>query len=157
MCLAKGLGGGFPIGACLATKKVSQYMTPGTHGSTFGGNPLAMTAANALLDIILSKGFLTKVNESSVKLMDGLQKIIVKYQSVFLKLKGQGLILGIKCRVPNSLVVDRLVENGLLTVVAGDNVIRLLPPLNISNEEIDIALSIIEHVADSIETENVRK
>ena len=157
MCLAKGLGGGFPIGACLATKKVSQHMTPGTHGSTFGGNPLAMTAANALLDIILSEGFLDNVNESSNRLINGLQKVIAKHQDVFLKLKGQGLMLGIKCIVPNSLIVDKLIEGGLLSVVAGDNVVRLLPPLNISHEEIDIALNIIDEVASRIETDNVRK
>ena len=157
MCLAKALGGGFPVGACLATKKVSQHMTPGTHGSTFGGNPLAMTAANALLDIILSEGFLDNVNKSSRRLIDGLQRIIAKHQNVFLKLKGQGLMLGIKCIVPNSLIVDRLVEGGLLSVVAGDNVVRLLPPLNISYEEIDIAINIIDEVANRIEIDNVKK
>lgn len=151
MCLAKGLGGGFPIGACLANENIAKYMTPGTHGSTFGGNPLAMTSANAVLDILLSDGFMDRINKSSSMLISGLNEIIAKHKNIFNICKGRGLMLGIQCKVPNSFVVDKLIDKGLLTVVAGDNVVRLLPPLNVLEEEINLAIDIIDKVASKIE------
>ena len=140
MTLAKSLGGGFPVGACLATAKAAEHMVAGTHGSTFGGNPLAMAAANAVLDIILEDGFLDQVSATSALLRKGLDEVVAEHTSVFEGVRGRGLMIGLKCKVPNSDLVNALLDEGLLTVVAGDNVIRLLPPLTVTSEEISLAI-----------------
>jgi len=144
---AKGLGGGFPVGACLATERAAKYMTPGTHGSTFGGNPLAMAAANAVLDVVLAPGFLDGVKATADKLCAKLKPIVAKHPKVFAELRGQGLMLGLKCNVPNGEVVAKLMAHGLLTVVAGENVVRILPPLIITDAEIDAACGMIDKAA----------
>lgn len=147
MSLAKALGGGFPVGACLATAEAAQHMTPGTHGSTFGGNPLAMAAANAVLDVIMEDGFMARVGEASTKLRTGLDQIVADHEAVFSEVRGRGLMLGLKCEVPNGDVVAKLIEHGMLTVVAGDNVLRLLPPLTVTDSDIDAALTKLADVA----------
>jgi acetylornithine/N-succinyldiaminopimelate aminotransferase len=152
MTLAKALGGGFPVGACLATADAAKYMTPGTHGSTFGGNPLAMAAANAVLDVMTEPGFLSHVSEASQKLLSGLNNLITNYPSVFEEVRGRGLMLGLKCCVPNGDLVNRLLEEEMLTVIAGDNVVRLLPTLTVSFEEIDLALTKLTSAAQYLAT-----
>ncbi len=147
MALAKGLGGGFPVGACLATERAAKFMTAGTHGSTFGGNPLAMAAANAVLDVMLTPGFLDGVNAVAAKLWSKLTPVIAKHGKVFEGLRGKGLMIGIKCKIPNADVIARLAANGLLTVGAGDNVVRLVPPLIVGEAEVDQAVSIIDQSA----------
>jgi acetylornithine/N-succinyldiaminopimelate aminotransferase len=144
MTLAKGLGGGFPIGACLATAAVAAAFTPGSHGSTFGGNPLAMTAGNAVLDIVLTDGFLARVRSIGALMHQRLARLPGLFPDVISEVRGLGLMLGLKCAVPNGQVVDRLFAHGLLAVPAGDNVVRLLPPLTISSEEIDEGVAVIE-------------
>ncbi len=150
MTLAKALGGGFPVGACLATAEAAKHMAPGTHGSTFGGNPLAMAAANAVLDVMTESGFLNHVAEASQKLLSGLNSLISDCPSIFEEVRGRGLMLGLKCRVPNGDVVKRLLEEDMLTVVAGDNVVRLLPPLTVSFDEIDLALNKLNSAAQDL-------
>jgi acetylornithine/N-succinyldiaminopimelate aminotransferase len=150
MALAKGLGGGFPVGACLATEKAAQYMVPGTHGSTFGGNPLAMAAANAVLDVMLEPGFLKHVNDISAKLWAKLNDLVAKYPKVFEAVRGKGLMIGLKCKVPNTNVVAKFLDNGLLTVGAGDNVVRLLPPLIITEAEVDAAIGMMDRAAAAL-------
>ncbi len=147
MALAKGLGGGFPVGACLATERAAQYMTPGSHGSTFGGNPLAMAAADAVLDVMLAPGFFESVNAAGDKLWAGVQAVAARYPNIITEVRGKGLMIGLKCGIPNGDVVARLMAHGLLTVGAGDNVVRLVPPLIIGDSEIDAAVSIIEKSA----------
>lgn len=147
MALAKGLGGGFPVGACLATERAAQYMTPGSHGSTFGGNPLAMAAADAVLDVMLAPGFMAGVNATAAKLWAGLEPLVAKHATVFELVRGKGLMIGIKCKIPTGDVSARLLANGLLTVAAGDNVVRLVPPLIIGDAEIETALAIIDKSA----------
>lgn len=147
MALAKGLGGGFPVGACLATERAAQYMTPGSHGSTFGGNPLAMAAADAVLDVMLASGFFESVNAAGDKLWAGVQAVAARYPNIITEVRGKGLMIGLKCGIPNGDVVARLMAHGLLTVGAGDNVVRLVPPLIIGDSEIDAAVSIIEKSA----------
>lgn len=144
MATAKGLGGGFPVGACLATEAVGKFMTPGSHGSTFGGNPLAMAAANAVLDVVLGEGFLESVRVTAEKLWAGLRPLVARHPAVLEDVRGLGLMIGLKARVPNTDLVAALIERGMLTVPAGDNVVRLLPPLIIGDEEIAIALDTLE-------------
>lgn len=139
MALAKGLGGGFPIGACLATTEAAKGMTAGTHGSTFGGNLLAMAVGNAVLDEILKPDFLERVIEASLRLKQKLAGICDENSAVIEEMRGEGLLLGLKCRIPNQDVAAELRNEKLLTVLAGDNVVRFLPPLNITDEEIDDA------------------
>jgi acetylornithine/N-succinyldiaminopimelate aminotransferase len=150
MALAKGLGGGFPIGACLATERAAEYMTAGTHGSTFGGNPLAMAAANAVLDVLLEPGFMDGVAATAEKLWSKLDTLVAKYGAVFECVRGKGLMIGIKCKIPNGEVVAKILDNGMLTVPAGDNVVRLLPPLIIGDAEIDAAISILDKSAAAL-------
>ena len=150
MPLAKALGGGFPVGACLATAKAAEHMVPGTHGSTFGGNPLAMAAANAVLDVMLAEGFMTRVQEASKRLLSGLESLVANHGAVFESVRGRGLMLGLKCAVPNGDVVEALISDQMLTVVAGDNVIRLLPPLTVSDDEIDLALVKLDAAAKAL-------
>ena len=146
---AKGLGGGFPVAAILATDEAAKGMVPGTHGTTFGGNPLAMAVANAVLDVLESDGFLEHVVEIS-KYLDGkLAALVEANPHVFAAKKGFGLMLGLKCvdDVTNGEVIGELKAEGLLTVGAGDNVIRILPPLTIEKSHVDEALAILEKVA----------
>jgi len=149
MSLAKGLGGGFPIGACLATEKAAA-LTPGSHGSTFGGNPLATAAANAVLDIILEDGFMDNVNQSADKLMKRVKDIGAKHPKVIESVRGAGLLIGMKCVVPNSDLINKLHDLGMLTVPAGDNVARLIPPLNIGDTEIEEAAGMIEKACEEL-------
>ncbi len=147
MALAKGLGSGFPVGACLATERAAKSMTAGTHGSTFGGNPLAMAAANAVLDVMLADGFLASVDARGRRFHERLDGIVKRYPSVFAELRGQGLLVGLKCVVPSNPLVDALRAEGLLTVGAGENVVRVLPPLIASDAELEQGAQIIERVA----------
>jgi acetylornithine/N-succinyldiaminopimelate aminotransferase len=146
MAIAKGIGGGFPMGACLATEKAAQGMTAGSHGSTFGGNPLAMAVGNAVLDVILAPGFLEKVQREAARLQERLRLVVGKHPAVYAELRGQGLLLGVKTVVPNTEVVKRLQGAGMLAAGAGDNVVRLLPPLIIGKAEIDAAEAILDKV-----------
>jgi acetylornithine/N-succinyldiaminopimelate aminotransferase len=144
MSLAKGLGGGFPVGACLSTEAAGSVMTPGTHGSTFGGNPLAMAAGNAVLDVVLGAGFLDHVRDMGTMLEDRAREIARKYPGVIEKVRGAGLLLGLKCAVPNLELVGKLHDAGLLVIPAGDNVARLIPPLTIEPAEIDEAMGLLD-------------
>ena len=144
--IAKGIGGGFPLGACLVTKKVAVGMTPGTHGSTFGGNPLGMAVGNAVLDIIFKKGFLDNVKEKGKYFDQGLNKIKTKYPKIIGEIRGIGLIKGLKVLVDNVEFIKKLMNHKMLTVKAEENVIRLFPPLVVQNQELDEALSKIEKV-----------
>lgn len=149
MSLAKGLGGGFPIGACLATEEAAA-LTPGSHGSTFGGNPLATSAGNAVLDVILEDGFLDGVNQTAEKLMGRVEGIAAKYPKVIESVRGAGLLIGMKCVVPNSELIGKLHDLGMLTVPAGDNVTRLIPPLIIGDTEIEEAAGILEKACEEL-------
>ncbi len=140
MAIAKGIGGGFPIGACLATQDAAQGMIAGTHGTTYGGNPLAMAVGNAVLDIVLEDGFLDTVIKKSLLLKQGLAQIVDAYPQLVEAFRGEGLLLGLKCVAPNTTIVSSLRDEGLLTVGAGDNVVRILPPLTVSENDIRIAL-----------------
>ena len=136
MALAKALGGGFPVGACLATREAAKGMTAGTHGSTFGGNPLAMSAANAVLDVMLAPGFLDRVRLNGLLFKQRLAEIKDRYPSLIAEVRGEGLLIGVRAQVPPGELVDALRAEKMIAVAAGDNVVRLLPPLIISEEEI---------------------
>ncbi len=138
--IAKGIGGGFPLGAVLLSKKVSKGMTPGSHGTTFGGNPLAMSVGNAVLDIIFKKGFLKQVSKKGNYFDKHLHKLQKKYPQIIEEVRGIGLIKGLKLLVNNSKFMEKLMKNKMLTVKAEENVIRLFPPLTINNNEIDEAI-----------------
>ncbi len=146
--IAKGIGGGFPIGAVLMTKKVSKAMVPGTHGSTFGGNPLAMSVGNAVMDEIFKKGFLSKVKSNSKYFISELNKIKNKFPNIIKEIRGTGLILGMQLYHDQSKFIQSLMKNKLLTIRAAENVIRILPPLNVNKNEINIALKIINKVCE---------
>jgi acetylornithine/N-succinyldiaminopimelate aminotransferase len=156
MCLAKGLGSGFPIGACLATEKAAKGMTAGTHGSTFGGNPLAMAAANAVLDVMLEPGFLEGVRKKGAVYQKRLEGIARRFPRAIAGLRGQGLMQGAKCAVPNGAIVDALRAEGLLAVTAADNVVRLYPPLIVSEAELEQGCAIVERVAERFQREAAR-
>jgi acetylornithine/N-succinyldiaminopimelate aminotransferase len=144
MTLAKGIGGGFPMGAVLTTGAVARAMTPGSHGTTFGGNPLAMAVGNAVLDVMLSEGFLPRVDAVARDLWDKLLALAERQPHAVEEVRGAGLMLGLKCKVPNGQMIEALREERLLAVPAGDNVVRLLPPLIIATAEVDEALARIE-------------
>ncbi|MEM9591206.1 MAG: aspartate aminotransferase family protein [Pseudomonadota bacterium] len=144
MSSAKGLGGGFPVGACLTTEAAGQAMVPGTHGSTFGGNPLAMAVGNALLDVVLEPGFLEHVAQMGLRLKQQLAGIADEHSDIIAEVRGRGLMMGLQCKPPNTQLVSALRERGMLTVPAGDNVVRLLPPLIAGEEEIDLATRTID-------------
>jgi acetylornithine/N-succinyldiaminopimelate aminotransferase len=144
MALAKGLGGGFPIGACLATARAAAGMTAGSHGSTFGGNPLACTVANAVLDVLLEPGFLEAVRENGERLRRGLADLQERYPGALAEVRGLGFMLGLKPQEEAARFAERLREKGMLSVPAADNVVRLLPPLIAGPAEIDHALGILE-------------
>jgi len=147
LAVAKALGGGFPIGACLAKEGPAAAMTAGSHGSTFGGNPLAMAVGNAVLDVILADGFLDSVDATARRLWTRLEKLVADNPKVFTGISGAGLMIGLKCVPENLSVMAKLADAGLLTVAAGDNVVRLVPPLIIEDAHIDEALTILEKVA----------
>ncbi len=144
--IAKGIGGGFPLGAVLVNKKVASGMTPGSHGSTFGGNPLAMSAGNAVMDIIFKKGFLHNVSKNGKYFIENLNKIKSKYPEIIKEVRGKGLLIGLCLFVNQAKFMQKLFDNNLLTVKAAENVVRLLPPLNVTKSEINLALKIIEKV-----------
>jgi acetylornithine/N-succinyldiaminopimelate aminotransferase len=150
MALAKALGGGFPLGACLATAEAAKGMVAGTHGSTFGGNPLAMAAAGALLDVVLADGFLERVRRTALILKQKLAEIRDRYPAVIAELRGEGLLVGLRAVVPSAQLVDELRAEKLITVAAGDNVVRLLPPLIVSEDEVAEAVRRIERACARI-------
>ena len=144
--IAKGIGGGFPIGAVLMNKKVASGMTPGTHGSTFGGNPLAMAVGNSVMDIVSSKKFLINVKSVSKYFLSSLNKIKDEYPNIIKEIRGRGLLIGMQLYTDQTKFIKKLMENKLLTIRAAENVIRILPPLNVKRNEIDQALKIIKKV-----------
>ena len=144
--IAKGIGGGFPIGAVLMSRKVASGMVPGTHGSTFGGNPLAMKIANEVMNIISNKSFLKNVKKNSQYLINSLQKIKMRFPKVIKEIRGRGYLIGIQLHVNQSNFIKALMKNKLLTIRAAENVVRILPPLNVKKNEIDQALKIISKV-----------
>ena len=144
--IAKGIGGGFPIGAVLVNKKVASGMKPGTHGSTFGGNPLAMSAGNAVMDIMFKKGFLGNVTKNSKYFLSELNKLKEKYPKIIKEVRGKGLLLGLCLYKHQTNFIKKLLDNKLLTVRAAENVVRLLPPLNVTKQEINLGLKIIDKV-----------
>ena len=148
--IAKGIGGGFPIGAVLMNKKVASGMTPGTHGSTFGGNPLAMSVGNAVMDIISKKKFLNNIKSLSKYFLFKLNKIQEKYPSVIKQIRGKGFLIGIQLYKDQTEFIKKLMDNQLLTIRAAENVVRILPPLNVKKNEIDIAIKTIEKVCSQI-------
>lgn len=147
MSAAKGIAGGFPLGAVLAKEFVAKNMVPGTHGSTFGGNPLACAAGNAALDVILAPGFLEGVERKGRKLRTGLEKIVRTYPQVFEDVRGLGLLIGMKCVVPQGEVQAACLAEGLLAITAGENVLRLAPPLVITDADVDEALGMLDRAA----------
>ncbi|MDC0396279.1 aspartate aminotransferase family protein [Candidatus Pelagibacter sp.] len=142
--IAKGIGGGFPLGAVLMNKKVASGMTAGTHGSTFGGNPLAMSVGNAVLDQIFKKGFLTNVKKISKYFHSELNKLMKEFPKVIKDVRGVGLLIGLQMHNDQTKFIKKLMDNKLLTIRAAENVIRILPPLNVKKKEIDIAITIIK-------------
>src|SRR5712691_5049689 len=150
MALAKALGGGFPLGACLASAEAAKGMITGTHGSTFGGNPLAMAAGNAVLDVVLADGFLDRVRRTALVLKQKLAEIKDRYPAVIAEVRGEGLLVGLRAVVPSGELVDELRAERMITVAAGDNVVRLLPPLIVSDEEIAEAVRRIERACTRI-------
>ena len=150
MAIAKGIGGGFPMGACLATEAAASGMVPGTHGTTFGGNPLAMAVGNAVLDVVLEEGFLDHVRDVSLVFRQGLAALKDEFPAVVEEVRGEGLMLGIKCAVPNADLVSAMRDEHLLGIPAGDNVVRLLPPLVVTAEEAREGLARIGRAARAV-------
>jgi acetylornithine/N-succinyldiaminopimelate aminotransferase len=150
MSLAKALGGGFPIGACLATAEAASGMTPGTHGSTFGGNPLAVAAANAVMDVMLAPGFFEHAQKMSLLFKQKLASVVDRYPGVLAEVRGQGMLIGLKAVVPSGDLVVALRDQKLLTVGAGDNVVRLLPPLIVNEAEIEEAVHRLERACTAL-------
>ena len=144
--IAKGIGGGFPIGAVLMNKKVASGMVAGTHGSTFGGNPLAMQIGNTVFDIISKKSFLNNVKKNSKYFLNKLNIIKNEYPNIIEEVRGRGFLIGLRLREDQSNFIKRLMDNKLLTIRAADNVVRILPPLNVKKSELDLALKIIKKV-----------
>ncbi len=141
--IAKGIGGGFPIGAVLMTKKVAKCMVPGTHGSTYGGNPLAMVIGNAVMDQVFKKNFLKNVRKNSEYFLSNLNIIKMNFPKIIKEVRGVGLLIGIQVKVDLTSFINKLTQNQLLTIRAAENVVRILPPLNVKKKEIDKALKII--------------
>ena len=153
MAIAKGLGGGFPVGAFLATDEAAAGMTAGTHGSTFGGNPLAMAAGNAVLDIVLDEDFLASVRQKALLLKQRLAEITDRHGAVIEEVRGEGLLVGLKCKVPSARLIEALFAEHMLGIGAGDNVVRLLPPLIVSEDEIAEACEKIAAACTTLESE----
>jgi acetylornithine/N-succinyldiaminopimelate aminotransferase len=156
MALAKALGGGFPVGACLSTADAGKGMTAGTHGSTFGGNPLAMAVGNAVLDVMQKPGFLDHVRRISVLLKQRLAEIRDRYPTVISEVRGEGLLIGLRAVHPASELVDELRAEKMITVGAGDNVVRLLPPLILSEAEMSEAVNRIDRACARIADNHAR-
>jgi acetylornithine/N-succinyldiaminopimelate aminotransferase len=152
MAAAKGIGGGFPMGVCLATAEAAKGMTAGTHGSTFGGNPLGMAVGNAVLDVVLAPGFLDHVEQISNYFRQQLAGLIEEHPSVFEEIRGTGLMLGLKMKVPVGDFITRLRAHGMLGIPAGDNVMRLLPPLIIEDEHVREAMRLLSETAAEFDT-----
>ena len=150
MAIAKGLGGGFPVGAFLATEKASVGMVAGTHGSTYGGNPLAMSVSQAVIDIVGTPAFLEDVCQKALHFKQGLSRILDSYPQIVDGLRGEGLMIGLHCVVENTKIVEALRDEYLLSVGAGENTIRLVPPLNVTKNEIDIALGALERACHKL-------
>ena len=148
--IAKGIGGGFPIGAVLMNKKVAKTMTPGTHGSTFGGNPLAMAVGNTVLDIVSSKKFLNNVKSLSKYFISNLNKIKDEHPNLIKEIRGRGLLIGIQLYKDQTNFIKKLMDKKLLSIKAAENVIRILPPLNVKKKEIDLCLKIIRKTCQEI-------
>ena len=148
--IAKGIGGGFPIGAVLMVKKVAKALVPGSHGSTFGGNPLAMSIGNAVLGQIFKKGFLKNVQKNSKYFLSELNKIKIQYSNVIKEVRGVGLLIGLQLYKDQTKFIQKLQDNKLLTIRAAENVVRILPPLNVKRSEIDIAIKIIKKVCKEL-------
>lgn len=151
MSIAKGIGGGFPMGACLATEEAAAGMTLGTHGTTFGGNPLAMAVGNAVLDVVLAPGFLEHVQKTALRLRQSLAQLKDQHPDVIEEIRGEGLMLGLKLKTPNTDFVAQARAAGLLVVAAGDNVVRLLPPLIIGDSEVAEAVARLDKAAGTVE------
>jgi len=147
MAIAKGIGGGFPVGACLATNKAAMGMTAGVHGTTFGGNPLAMAVGNAVLDVVLEDGFLDAVQQKGNAARQALASVVDEFPTVFEEVRGTGLMLGLKCKMNNGAVAGAMRDEQLLSVPAGDNVVRLLPPLTVTEDDIRQAVERIRKAA----------
>ena len=152
MMVAKGIGGGFPLGAVLATEDAASGMTAGTHGSTYGGNPLGCAVGNAVIDIIGTPEFLAEVNRKAGLIRQKLEGLVANHPDIFESVRGSGLMLGLKCKATNSDVVSAGYAHEVITVPAADNVIRLLPPLNITDEEIAEAISRLDQAAGSLKS-----
>ena len=148
--IAKGIGGGFPIGAVLMNKKVASGMIPGTHGSTFGGNPLAMAVGNKVMDIVSSKKFLKNINYLSKYFLLNLNNIKDQYPNIIKSIRGRGFLIGIQLYIDQTIFIKKLMDNRLLTIRAADNVVRVLPPLNVKKNELDEALKIISKVCKEL-------
>jgi acetylornithine/N-succinyldiaminopimelate aminotransferase len=153
MAVAKGMGGGFPIGAFMATEKAAVGMVPGTHGSTYGGNPLATGVANGVLDVLLEPGFIPSVHERGIYLTSKLETLVKAHPKVFAEVRGTGFLQGIRCVVPAGDMVDRLLSLGLLVPIAGENVIRIFPALIADKAVLDEGVAILEKAAQSFEAE----
>jgi acetylornithine/N-succinyldiaminopimelate aminotransferase len=151
MAIAKGIGGGFPIGACLATEKAAVGMTAGTHGSTFGGNPLGTAVANAVLDVILAPGFLEGVQQRALSLKQKLAGLKDQHPSIIEEVRGEGLMMGLKCKVPNTALQQAALDQHLLVIGAGDNVVRLLPPLILTDADIAEAVDKLDRACRALE------
>jgi acetylornithine/N-succinyldiaminopimelate aminotransferase len=156
MAIAKAIGGGFPVGACLATAEAAKGMTPGTHGSTFGGNPLAMAAGNAVLDVVLEPGFLDRVRHTAILFKQRLAELKDRHPTVIAEVRGEGLLLGLRVITPNAELVEELRAEKLLTAAAGENVVRLLPPLIIGEAEIAEAVAMIDRACTRIARAHAR-
>src|SRR6201996_8585509 len=157
MPLAKALGGGFPIGACLATADAAAGMTPGSHGSTFGGNPLAVAAANAVLDVMLQPGFLEHVQKMSLLFKQKLASVVDRHPGVLAEVRGEGLLIGLKAVVPSTDLVTALRGQKLLTVGAGENVVRFLPPLIVSEAEIEESVARLERACVELSSAQLKR
>lgn len=157
MSLAKALGGGFPIGAVLATAQAAAGMAPGSHGSTFGGNPLAVAAANAVLDVMLKPGFFEHVQKMSLLLKQKLASVVDRYPGVLSEVRGEGLLIGVKAVVPSGDLITALRNEKLLTVGAGDNVVRFLAPLIVTEAEIDQSIASLERACATLSPAQPRK
>lgn len=148
--IAKGIGGGFPLGAVLMIKKVAKSMGPGSHGSTFGGNPLAMSVGNAVLDQIIKKGFLNNLKKISKYFHNELNQIKRDYPKLIKEVRGRGLLIGLQLFNDQAKFIQKLENNKLLVIKAAENVVRILPPLNVKKLEIDIAIKIIRKVCKEL-------
>lgn len=151
MAVAKGIGGGFPLGACLANEEAAQGMVLGTHGSTYGGNPLAMAMGNAVLDVVLEDGFMEAVQQRALKLRQHLSQLVDTYPDLLEDVRGVGLLAGMRAKVPNTDIIVAMREAGVLVVGAGDNVVRIVPPLTISDEDIGEAVDRMAKALDTLQ------